>query len=95
MALYYRGRHSMQLVGQRQELRARQELWPRWLMLRCQVRDSEYGSVTEGATGLLGTEDVKARVTIWYWATVGLTVSGLLKVRASTYGSTYWWAAWI
>ena len=66
MALYYRGRHCMQLVDQRQgvvlqgkeginssaseELRARQELWPRWLMLRYQVRDSEYGSVTEGAT---------------------------------------------
>ena len=70
IALYYRGRHCMQLVDQRQgvvlqgkeginssaseELRARQELWPRWLMLRYQVRDSEYGSLQREPLGYLG-----------------------------------------
>ena len=65
MALYYRGRHCMQLVDQRQgvvlhgkegtnssaleELRARQEL-----MLRYQVRDSEYGSLQREPLGYLG-----------------------------------------
>ena len=62
-------------------------------MLWHQVRDSEYGSVTEGATGLLGTEDVKARLTLWYLAMVGLTVSRLLKVTVSN-RSIYWWAVW-
>ena len=97
MALYYRGRHCMQLVGQRQgvalqgregingsalkELRARQELQPRWLMLRYQVRDSEYGSLQREPLGYLGTEAIKddyqGRLTLWYSASVGLTVSGL------------------
>ena len=64
-------------------------------MLRYQVRDSEYGSVQREPLGYLETEDIKARLTLWYLATVGLTVSRLLKVRVSTYGSIYWWAVWI
>ena len=42
-----------------------------------QVRDSEYGSVTEGATGLLGGRGHQGRLTLQYSASVGLTVSGL------------------
>ena len=54
-----------------------------------QVRDSvsdkssahklEYGSVTEGATGLLGGRDCQGRLALRYSALVGLTVSGLLS----------------
>ena len=103
MALYYRGRHCRQLVGQRQGVvlqgkegideayqipeweqcvwlyEQREPLYAfcgsearisaqrrivgktgimaRWLMLRYQVRDSEYGSITEGATVLLQVGD--------------------------------------
>ena len=47
------------------------------IMLRYQVRDSEYGSVQREPLGYLETEDIKARLTLWYLATVGLTVSSL------------------
>ena len=50
MALYYRGRHCMQLVDQRQGvvLQGKEGInssASEELMLRYQVRDSEYGSV--------------------------------------------------
>ena len=44
-----------------------------------QVRDSVYGSVTEGATGLRGGRGYQGRLTLWYSALVGLTVSRLLN----------------
>ena len=62
-------------------------------MLRYQVRDSEYGSVQREPLCYLGTEDIKARLTLWYLAMVGLTVSRLLKVTVSN-RSIYWWAVW-
>ena len=66
MALYYRGRHCMQLVDQRQGVvhasrqggynsSASEEL----IMLRYQVRDSGYGSVQREPLGYLGAEAIK------------------------------------
>ena len=44
-------------------------------------------------TTCMETEDIKARLTLWYLAMVGLTVSRLLKVTVSN-RSIYWWAVW-
>ena len=48
-----------------------------FIMLRYQVRDSEYGSVQMEPLCYLETEDIKARLTLWYLATVSPTVSSL------------------
>jgi hypothetical protein len=49
-----------------------------------QVRDSAYGSVTEGATGLLGGRGYQGELTLRYSALVGLTVSGSLSESEHT-----------